>query len=405
MRKFQLLSAVASVAILLAACGEAAAPASSSAPASSAAAKPSASSAPASVAASSAPASVAASSAPASAAASSAAASAAAKPSAAGACTVGVSWNNYQEERWAKWDEPAIKAALTAGGATYISNDAKSSAETQATNVENLISQGAKVLIILAQDGTAIKPAVAKALSEGIPVIAYDRLIEDPKTLYITFDNVEVGRMEARAVFGAQPKGNYVVIKGNKADANADFLRGGYDEIIKDAVAKGDIKIVGETYTDNWDPSKAQTEMEQFLTQTNNKVDAVLAENDGMAGGVVAALKAQGMAGKVPVSGQDGDAPALNRIALGQQTVDVWKDARLLGKSAGESALQLCKGTTIDKVTGVKPFVTPGKNTVNSILLTPQPITKDNLNVVLDANWISKSTLCQGVTPGSVKVC
>src|ERR1700687_1811499 len=212
-------------------------------------------------------------------------------------CTVGVSWNNFQEERWARWDEPALKAALTAGGANYVSNDAKSSAETQASNVENLITQGAKVVIILAQDGTAIKPVVASAISQGIPIIAYDRLIEDPNVLYITFDNVEVGRMEARAVFAAQPKGNYVIIKGNKADANADFLRGGYDDVIKSAVTSGDIKIVGETYTDNWDPSKAQTEMEQFLTQTQNKVDAVLSENDGMAGGVVSALARQGLAG------------------------------------------------------------------------------------------------------------
>jgi D-xylose transport system substrate-binding protein len=320
-------------------------------------------------------------------------------------CTVGVSWNNFQEERWAKWDEPAIKAALEAGGATYVSNDAKSSAETQASNVENLISQGAKVVIILAQDGTAIKPSVASAISQGIPVIAYDRLIEDPNALYITFDNIEVGRMEARAVFGAVPKGNYVIIKGNKSDANADFLRGGYDDVIKGAVSSGDIKIVGETYTDNWDPSKAQTEMEQFLTQTENKVDAVLAENDGMAGGVVAALAGQGLAGRVPVSGQDGDAPALNRIALGLQTVDVWKDARMLGKAAGESAVQLCGGTPIDQVTSANPFVTPGNNTLNSILLTPQPINVSNLNIVLDAGWISKATLCQGVPAGSVAVC
>ena len=328
-----------------------------------------------------------------------------AAPARQGGCTVGVSWNNFQEERWAKWDEPAIKAALAAGGATYISNDAKSSAETQASNVENLISQGANVLIILAQDGTAIKPAVASAIAQGIPVIAYDRLIEDPNALYITFDNVEVGRMEARAVFGAQPSGNYVIIKGNKADANADFLRGGYDDVIKDAVNRGDINIVGETYTDNWDPSKAQTEMEQFLTQAQNKVDAVLAENDGMAGGVVAALAAQGLAGKVPVSGQDGDAPALNRIALGLQTVDVWKDARMLGKAAGDSAVQLCAGTTLDQISGVQPFTTPGGNTLNSILLTPQPINVSTLNVVLDAGWISQATLCQGVPSGSVDVC
>src|SRR5260370_28044205 len=108
--------------------------------------------------------------------------------------------------------------------------------------------------------------------------------MEGPKGAYMTFENVEVGRMEARAVFAAQPKGSYVVIKGNKADANADFLRGGMDEIIKGAVTSKDITIVGETYTDNWDPSKAQTEMEQFLTQANNKVDAVLSQNAGMPG-------------------------------------------------------------------------------------------------------------------------
>jgi D-xylose transport system substrate-binding protein len=320
-------------------------------------------------------------------------------------CTVGVSWNNYQEERWAKWDEPAIKKVIDAAGGKYISNDAKSSAETQASNVENLISQGAKVLIVLAQDGTAIKPAVANAVANGVPVIAYDRLIEDAKALYVTFDNVEVGRMQAREIFKAVPKGNYVVIKGNKADANADFLRGGMEEIIGAAVKSGDIKIVGETYTDNWDPSKAQTEMEQFLTANSNKVDAVLAQNDGMAGGVVAALKAQGLAGKVPVSGQDGDQAALNRVALGQQTVDVWKDARALGTAAAVAAMKMCTEKDAAKIPGASPFKTPGGINVSSILLKPQPITKDNLNLVLDAGWIDQAKLCQGVPAGSVKGC
>ena len=115
------------------------------------------------------------------------------------------------------------------------------------------------------------------------------------------------------------------------------------EEVIGEAVKAGDITIVGEEYTDNWDATNAQTNMEQILTSANNDVDAVLAENDGMAGGVVAALEAQGLAGKVPVSGQDGDQPALNRIALGTQTVDVWKDSRKLGKAAGEAAIALCK--------------------------------------------------------------
>ncbi|MFM2077424.1 MAG: D-xylose transporter substrate-binding protein, partial [Actinomycetota bacterium] len=322
-----------------------------------------------------------------------------------GGCVVGVSWNNYQEERWAKWDEPAIKAAIEAGGGTYISNDAKSSAETQASNLENLISQGAKALIVLAQDGTAIKPAVASAISGGVPVIAYDRLIEDPKALYITFDNKLVGHMQAQAVFDKVPKGNYVIIKGNKADANADFLRAGMEEVIGAAVKSGDIKIVGETYTDNWDPAKAQTEMEQFLTSSSNKVDAVLAENDGMAGGAIAALEAQGLAGKVPVSGQDGDSAALNRVALGTQTVDVWKDARALGKAAGDAAIALCKDADASKVTGASPFTTPGGNSLATILLTPIPVTQDNLNVVLDAGWITKADLCKGVDTAKVTVC
>ena len=329
-----------------------------------------------------------------------------AEPSkAATACKVGVSWNNYQEERWAKWDEPAIKAALEAAGATYDSNDAKSSAETQATNVETLISNGANVVIILAQDGTAAKSSVDAAANAGVGVIAYDRLIEDPRAVYITFDNQLVGKLQAEAIFAAVPKGNYVIIKGNKADANADFLRGGMDLVIKAAVDSGDIKIVGETYTDNWDPKNAQTEMEQFLTANNNKVDAVLSENDGMAGGVIAALAAQGLAGQVPVSGQDGDSAALNRVALGTQTVDVWKDARELGKAAGEAAVALCADKDVSKVAGTVKFTTPEGNEMNSIFIEPHPITKDNLNVVLDAGWITKDVLCKDVTAGSVAGC
>jgi D-xylose transport system substrate-binding protein len=322
-----------------------------------------------------------------------------------GDCVVGVSWNNYQEERWAKWDEPALKAAIEAGGGSYISNDAKSSAETQASNLENLISQGANVLVVLAQDGEAIKPAVASAIEEGVPVIAYDRLIEDENALYITFDNVEVGRLEAEVVFDLVPSGKYIIIKGNAADANSDFLRDGYEEVIGEAVAAGDIEIIGETYTDNWDPALAQSQTEQFLTAADNDVDAVLSENDGMAGGVIAALDAQGLAGEVPVSGQDGDQAALNRIALGTQTVSVWKDARELGTTAGEAAVALCADTDVASVPGTAPFTTPGGIEVTSTLLAPLPITQENLNVVLDAGWVDEATLCEGVEAGAVSAC
>ncbi len=338
---------------------------------------------------------------------------------------IGVSWNNFNEPRWARADEPAIKAALEAAGARYISTDAGSSAEQQLADVENLISQGADALIILAQDGTAILPAVQSATDQGIPVIAYDRLIEDPNAFYITFDNVEVGRMQARAIYDLVPEGNYVFIKGNAADANADFLRGGQQEVLleatgcEDLVAPCPIVNVGESYTDNWAPEVAQTNMEQFLTTNNNEVDAVVASNDGMAGGVVAALAAQGLAGSVPVSGQDGDFDALNRVALGTQAVDVWKNAFALGQTAGEVAVALASGTSLDAVTApgnlgdsapaagtaAGVFTTPGGVDVWSIILTPIPITQDNLNVVLDEGWITTDDLCKDVPAGSVSVC
>jgi D-xylose transport system substrate-binding protein len=312
--------------------------------------------------------------------------------------TVGVSWSNFQEERW-QTDEAAIVAALEAAGAEYISADAQSSAAQQLSNIESLIAQGVDALIILAQDAAAIGPAVQMAADEGIPVIAYDRLIEDDRAFYLTFDNVEVGRMQARAVLEAAPSGRYVMIKGSPTDPNADFLRGGQQEILQAAIDAGEIEIVGEAYTDGWLPANAQRNMEQILTATDNGVDAVVASNDGTAGGVVAALTAQGMEG-IPVSGQDGDHAALNRVALGTQTVSVWKDARDLGRAAGEIAVALASGTAMADIEGAQSWTSPGGTTMTSMFLAPVPITRDNLSVVVDAGWIDLETLCQGVTDG-----
>jgi D-xylose transport system substrate-binding protein len=309
---------------------------------------------------------------------------------------VGVSWSNFQEERW-KRDESAIKAALDKAGAKYISADAQGSNEKQLADVESLITRGANALIILAFDADAILPAVQKAKAEHIPVIAYDRLIQDKDVLYITFDNVEVGRMQAREVQKVQPTGNYVFIKGAATDPNADFLHGGQLEVLNPAIKAGKIKVVGEQYTDGWAPENAQKNMEQILTKNNNKVDAVVASNDGTAGGVVAALKAQNMAG-IPVSGQDGDIAALNRVALGEQTVSVWKDARELGKQAGTAGAQLAKGTKLNDIKGTKEWDGGTKHIkMVSMFLKPIPITKANLDVVIKANWATKAQVCAGV--------
>lgn len=341
--------------------------------------------------------------------------------SATAGCTVGVSWNNYAQPRWAKADEPAIKKAIEDAGGTYISTDANDSSEQQLTDVDTLINQGAQALIILAKDAGAILPAVQKAKDEGIPVIGYDRLIEDEEAFYITFDNKRVGSMMAEVIKELVPEGNYVIIKGHNADPNADFLRSGMTEVgipeLDDD--SGPIDVVYEDYTDNWDTTNARNNMDAALAAVNNDVDAVISENDSMATGVVAALEAVGLAGDVPVSGQDGDAPALNRVALGTQAVSVWKDAFGLGETAGNVAIQLCNGTALNAVTApstladhvkpdslaAAPFETPGGKTVQSIILKPTPITQDNINLVVDLGWEPKDVVCANVPAGTVDLC
>lgn len=321
----------------------------------------------------------------------------------AGACStgfaqvVGVSWSNFQEERW-KTDEKAIKDQLAKLGGSYVSADANGSAEKQIADVEGLINKGAKVLIILAYDKDAIAPALAKAKARGIPVIAYDRLIESPEVFYISFDNKEVGRLQARSVLAAKPKGNYAMIKGAPTDPNANLLREGQQEVLAEAIKKGDVKIVGEEYTDGWKPEVAQRNMEQILSKSGNKVDAVVASNDGTAGGVVAALSARGLKG-VPVSGQDGDHAALNRVALGTQTVSVWKDSRDLGREAASVAVALAKGQKVANATSFAGGERKVK--LNAILLKPVAVTADKLDTVIKAGWISKDAACRGVDKAS----
>jgi D-xylose transport system substrate-binding protein len=344
-------------------------------------------------------------------------------------CTVGVSWNNFQQPRWAAADQPNIKQVVEDAGGTYIDADANLSNEQQLTDVSNLIAQGADVLVLLAQDQNAILPALQEAKDNGIPVIAYDRLIEDPEILYITFNNIGVGEAQAAAVLEAVPSGNYVLIKGDPGDPNAStFLPQGWDDAgLKEKVDSGEIIILngpeagsGEwpadygTYTDAWSTETARDNMEAIIDAANADnvtIDAILAENDSTALGVVAALEAKSY-GFPPLSGQDGDPANLNNVALGKQYVDVWKNANELGKAAGQAAIQLCEGTavgdiTIDLEASVAPtdgnsptdFDTPGGNTVKSLILQPTPLTAEDLDVVINAGWYAgKDEICAGVT-------
>jgi D-xylose transport system substrate-binding protein len=344
------------------------------------------------------------------------------------ACKVGISWNNFQQPRWAATDKPAMFKAIQDGGGSVVGDpDANLDSQKQLSDVDTLINNGAQVLVLLAQDQNAILPALQRAKDANIPVIAYDRLIEDPYVLFISFDNVGVGKAQAEALFAEVPTGNYVLIKGDPGDPNAKtFLPLGWDEAgLKDKVDSGEINIIGPadgTYTPAWKTETAQANMEAIIDQANaadEQIDAVLAENDSTALGVAAALTGKAYEPYPAVSGQDGDKGNLNNVALGKQYVDVWKNSNELGKAAGQAALALCKDKDTSKVTvnvdaSVAPtggntaveFTTPGDNKVNAVILKPTPVTADTLDLVIDAGWyVTKEEICEGADTTAVPDC
>jgi D-xylose transport system substrate-binding protein len=318
--------------------------------------------------------------------------------------TVGVSWSNFQEERW-KTDQAAMVAELERLGARYLSADAQSSVEKQASDLESLLARGADVLIVLPHDADALAPALRAARREGIPIVAYDRLIELPGVLYASFDNREVGRIQAREILAAVPRGRYAFVKGSPQDPNSHFVHAGQLDVLQPAIDAGEIEVVGDQFVDGWLPEIAQRVSEQILTANHDRVDAIVCSNDGMAGGVIAALAAQGLTG-VPVSGQDGDHAALNRIARGAQTVSVWKDSRELGRRAAAAAVKLAGGASPATIDGVARWSGgPRGAVIDAILLQPIAITRANLDVVIDAGWVSRDVVCRGVTENPPSAC
>ncbi len=312
-----------------------------------------------------------------------------------------VSWRHFQEERW-KIDEAGMRSVLDPAGATYVSADAQSDPQKQLADIEGLLTGGCNALIVLAQDSQAVLPAIAGAVAQGVPVVAYDAPIDTADALFVSFDNVAVGRLMAEAMVAAQPTGNWVLIEGDAAHPIVNIFREGQMQVLQPLIDKGDIKVVAQQNIQNWSPDLAQQAVEQILTQQNNAVDAILAMNDGMSTGSAAALASQALLGKVALSGQDGDRVVLNRIAKGEQTVTIWKNASALGTAAAQAALELAAGSP---VAGATTFTTESGASQPALLLEPIAVTRDNLNVVVDANWIPKDELCAGVTENPPTAC
>jgi D-xylose transport system substrate-binding protein len=305
---------------------------------------------------------------------------------------VGLSFAEFEVERWSREKDRMTELAKKAGATAVVYQVANNDANLQNSQIENMVSQGVKVIIIVAVDGAACATAVDQAAKAGVACIAYDRLIKTNKlAAYITFDNVEVGRQEALGVLDVVKKGNFALLGGSPTDNNAHLVRQGQMLVLQPLIDKGDIKIVGDQFVDGWSQEKALSIMENMLTANQNKIDAVVASNDSTGLGAVEALAAQKLAGKVPVSGQDATAAACKAIAEGKFTVTVFKDINLLSPMAVDIAMKLARKQALGLASRNLAELTGDKAATGSIpcaFLPVTRVTKDNLyDVVIKSKF------------------
>ncbi|MBW5447942.1 D-xylose ABC transporter substrate-binding protein [Cohnella sp. CFH 77786] len=299
-----------------------------------------------------------------------------------GKIKIGFSMDTLQEERWQK-DRDLFKAAAEALGAEVEVQSANSDDAKQIAQAESLISQGVDILVVVPHNAEATAAIVEKAHAAGIKVLAYDRLIKNSDVdLYVSFDNERVGEMQAEAITKIVSKGKFVYIGGSETDNNAHLFKKGAFNVLQPLIDKGDIQIVYDQFTKDWNPANALANMENALTANNNQIDAVVAANDGTAGGVIQALAAQGLAGKIPVSGQDAELAAVQRIVEGTQTMTVYKPIKALAEKAAELAVKLAKGEDV----GADKKVNNGKIDVPSVLLDPISVDKSNIDATVIAD-------------------
>ncbi len=303
---------------------------------------------------------------------------------------IGLSLPTQREERWVR-DKERMQDLAKQYNISLKIQISDNDAAKQIAQCENLISQGVAVLIIAPHDATSAAVIVEKAHKAGIKVISYDRLILSADVdMYISFDNEKVGELQGEYLTRLVPKGNYVVLSGASTDNNAALFKRGAMKFITPLAKSGAIKIVMEQPVKDWQPSEAQKLMEQALTANKNKIDAVLAPNDGTAGGCIQALSQQQMQGKVPVTGQDAELAGVIRIINGVQTITIFKDTQKLGEAAILAALKIAKGEKPE----VNGTVNNNKIDVPSMLLTPVVVDKKNYQKVLvDSGYIKKQSL------------
>jgi D-xylose transport system substrate-binding protein len=302
--------------------------------------------------------------------------------------------------RWENNDRPALDTAITDAGYEAIIQNASKDVNKFAQLCDSMINQAVNVLMIVNLDSESGAACEQKAKDAGIPSIDYDRLtLNGSADYYVSFDNVEVGKLMGDGLIKClddadKTKANIIKIDGDPTDNNASLFAEGYDGALKPKVDSGDYKIVGDQ-TGKWDATVAQTTFEQLYTKNNGNVDGVISANDTMAGGIVTVLKNNGVAGEVPVTGQDASDEGLQRVIAGTQCGTVFKDVNLEAKAAADLAIAILKGdgSADDLVNGTVPD-TEANRDVDSVFATPVWITQDNVQDVFDAGYTTVDKVC-----------
>jgi D-xylose transport system substrate-binding protein len=285
--------------------------------------------------------------------------------------------------------------------------NARNDPARQQSQAEAELTKGAKVIVAAPIDQKAFATAVRRAAQQRVPVVAYDRLIRDAQlAAYVSFDGVAVGRAQGRWLAGHTRRGNRIaVINGSFTDDNAHLFQRGYLSVLNPLFNRRARIRVGPragTWIDRWNPPTAQRTMEQLLTRNNNNIQGVLSANDGMAGGIISALKAVNLAGRVPVTGQDATVEGLQRIVIGTQGQTVLKDFRLQAAAAARIAAALLRGGRCPTSLCSKR-VPNGAGNVPSVILPVSSIDRTNITPLVNSNWLpsvfrtSKAKFCKGL--------
>lgn len=279
------------------------------------------------------------------------------------------------KEHWTR-DRDLVEKKAKELGAEVIVSVADANEERQVEQVDDMLTRGIDVLIIVPHNAKSAAAAVEKAKASNVPVVSYDRLVlSDKIDVLVSHLHSKAGEMQAKYALEHAPKGNYVMIYGPSTDNNAAIMKTAQNEVLKPAVERGDIKIVAEQNAANWSPDEALKIAENALTQNENDIQAIVASNDGTAGGAIQALNVQGLKGKVVVTGMDAQLDALQRIATGEQSMTVYKPIKPLADAAVEAAVKLAKGEKLETEKSMKAV----NKEIPFVFIQPVVVDKSNL--------------------------